>query len=370
LKRFLIIAGAVVAGICAYAAWHGTRSAFASATNVLKGPAPPSDLEQVTEIVRSPDARLIATVSGSRAVKIWDARTGQLLRVLQGEREWLFSPSFSPDSTLLATASTTSSFGKQHGRIQLWNPASGERVAMVDGIDWPKCVKFSRLGNFLAVGANADLYALDSSSYTIAGHVQRPFERSTLVAMNVNLVGSLVAATAQDGTVKLWTMPMLEPVRTFSVAEPIVRVSVPGDQRGPVPGVSVAFSHDGKLLAANNAEGTAYVWDLESGRELMRYAYGQIQRGESLYASVRNSLAFTSDDRWLVTTDRTGSAIRILGVSSKAESATPLTTHSDAPIVAFDASLPDDTVAFAYRTYSPNQPASGKFEIWTLQPRP
>ena len=124
------------------------------------------------------------------------------------------------------------------------------------------------------------------------------------------------------------------------------------------------------MLASNNAEGTVYVWDLASGQELMRYAYGQLQRGESLYASVRNSLAFTADDQWLVTTDRTGGAIRLLGVSSKKESASPLTTHSDAPIVAFDASLFDDTVAFAYRTYGANQPAGGKYEVWMLQPHP
>jgi hypothetical protein len=102
----------------------------------------------------------------------------------------------------------------------------------------------------------------------------------------------------------------------------------------------------------------------------MRYAYGRLERGESLTASVHNSLAFTADDRWLVTTDRTGAGVRLLGVSSKRESATPLTSHSDAPIVAIDASLLDDTVAFAYGVYGLNGPAVGKFEVWMLQPQP
>jgi WD40 repeat protein len=368
MKRVLIILGTVVLGICAYSAWRSTRPALASATILLSGPAPRSDLAMVTEIVRSPDARLIATISDSKTVKLWDAKTGQFLQTLEGEKEWFFSPSFSPDSALLATASSTSSFGKQYGHVQLWNPVTGGRVFTVDGIDWPQCVRFSPLGNFIAVGANSDLYVVDASTYTVVEHIQRPFESGVLLAMNFDPSANLLATAGQNGTVKLWKMPLLEPVRTFSVVDPIVRVSVPGDERGPVPAASVTFSHDGKLLAANNAEGTVYIWDVASGDERMRYAYGELKRGESLYASIRNSLAFTADDQWLVTTDRTGSGIRLLGVSSKAEIATPLTTHGDAPIVSFDASLLDDTVAFAYGIYGANRPPAGKYEIWTLQP--
>lgn len=370
MKRVLIILGGVVLGICAYAAWRGARPALASATILRSGPAPESDLTQVTEIVRSPDARLIVTISDSKTVKLWDAKTGQFLETFEGGREWFFSPSFSPDSALLASASSTSSFGKQYGHLQLWNPVTGGRVFTVDGIDWPKCVRFSPLGNFIAVGANADLYVVDASNYTIVEHLQRPFESGVLLAMNFDPSANLLATAGQNGTVKLWKMPLLEPVRTFSVAEPIVKVSVPGDERGPVPAASVVFSHDGKLLAANNAEGTVYIWDVATGDERMRYAYEPLKRGESLYTSIRNSLAFTADDQWLVTTDRTGSGIRLLGVSNKAEIATPLTTHGDAPIVSFDASLPDDTVAFAYGVYGGNQAARGKYEIWALQPRP
>jgi WD40 repeat protein len=370
MKRVLIILGGVVLGICAYAAWRGTRPTLASATILRSGPAQESDLTQVTEIVRSPDARLIATISDSKTVKLWDAKTGKFLQTLEGENEWFFSPSFSSDSALLATASSTSSFGKQYGHVQLWNPVTGGRVFTVDGIDWPKCVRFSPLGNFIAVGANAGLYIVDVSTYTIVEHIELPFESGVLLTMNFDPSGNLLATAGQNGTVKVWKMPLLDPVRTFSVADPIVRVSLPGDERGPVPAASVAFSHDGKLLAANNAAGTVYIWAVASGDELMRYDYGQLKRSESLYASVRNSLAFTADDQWLVTTDRTGSGIRLLGVSSKAEIATPLTTHGDEPIVSFDASLLDDTVAFAYGVYGGNQPATGRYEIWTLQPHP
>jgi WD40 repeat protein len=148
-----------------------------------------------------------------------------------------------------------------------------------------------------------------------------------------------------------------------------VKVSLPGEGTAPVPAASVAFSHDGKFLAANNAEGTVYVWDIATGAEVMRYDYGELRRGQSIFASIKNSLAFTPDDRWLITTDRTGTAIRLLGVRKKRETTTPLTTHTDVPIAALDASPLHGTVAFAYQVYSQNsQPAAGKFEIWTLTP--
>jgi WD40 repeat protein len=336
----------------------------------LQGPAPQSDLPLITDLVRSPDGLTLATVSDNKAVKLWDARTGQLLQALQtGKDEWFFSPSFSPDGSVLATASSTSTFNKQYGRVQLWNPSTGARITTVEDISWPKCVQFSPLGNFIAVGATSDLYVVDTSNYALVQRLQRPHDRAVLATMSFDHSGNLLATAGQDGTIKLWKMPLLEPVRTFSVATPFVKISVPQEGSAPVPAASVAFSHDDKLLAANNAEGTVYVWDVATGNELMRYAYGKLGHGESIAGTVHNSLAFTPDDQWLITTDRTGAALRLLGVTSKKEAATPLATHTDSAIIAFDASLPNDTVAFGYRVYAPGQPATGKFEIWTLSPQ-
>jgi WD40 repeat protein len=354
--------GFVVVAVCALFAWHMSRPVAVLATSVLQGPPPNTNLALVGGVARSSDGNVLATVSDSKIVQLWDAKTGALLHTLEGEKEWLGAPAFSPDGSVLATTSSVSSFNKQIGRLQLWNPSTGERLTTVEGIDWPKSVKFDPLGNFLVVGANGDLYEVDLSTYGIVQHVSRPHGSRVLTTMDFDPGGTFLATAGQDGSVKLWKMPLLDPVRTFDAGIPIVKVEIPGEGNSPVPATSVAFSHDGKWLAACNQEGTVFVWNVTGG-EVARYDYGKLQRGQSIHAAEPNSLAFTSDDRWLITTDRTGTAIRLLSVVSRRELTTPLSTHGDTPILALDASLPNDSVAFVYRVY---QPAASKFEIWAL----
>jgi WD40 repeat protein len=73
--------------------------------------------------------------------------------------------------------------------------------------------------------------------------------------------------------------------------------------------VSVVFSHDGSLLAAHTQEGTVYVWEANSGREVGRYAF-KYDRKSEIPATLVHSLFFTPNDEWLVTTDQSGRAIR------------------------------------------------------------
>jgi len=360
----LIVAILEMLGVCGC----GSKPISVQASSVIEGPASPMDLPLVSGIARSSDGNMIATVSDSKVVKLWDAKSAQLLHVLQpADNEWLFSPAFSPDGSVLATASSVSTRTQQFGRLQLWNTATGARLFTVQGLDWPKCVRFSPLGNFVIVGATGDLYVVDAATYTLVQHVSRPHSRA-LVTMGIDPSGNLVATGGQDGTIKLWKMPLLEPVRTFNVGTMIVKATVPGEGYGSVPPASIAFSHDGKLLAANNTEGTAYVWDLASGNEIVRYDYGPLKHGQLAGGALPDSLAFTSDDRWLIATDRSGTGLRLLGVAKKNEVLTPIGTHTDVPISAFDASASNDSVAFVYRVYSTTgQPATGKFEIWNLQ---
>src|SRR5579864_4647379 len=153
MKRgFVIFGGIAVIVSCTIWAWRVKQSAPVLATAVLEGPPPNSDLPLISGLARSPNGDIIATVSDNKVVELWDVKTGRLLQTLQGPQEWLFSPAFSPDGSVLATASSLSSFNKQYGRLQLWNPGSVERLATIDGIDWPRCVKFSPLGTVIAVG--------------------------------------------------------------------------------------------------------------------------------------------------------------------------------------------------------------------------
>ena len=96
--------------------------------------------------------------------------------------------------------------------------------------------------------------------------------------------GATVATASTDGTAKVWDVATGEELLTFS---------------GHTDAVwSVAFSPDGVLLATASADGTARIWDLASGDELLTLSghEGPVWR-----------VAFSPDGKRLVTTsgDRT-----------------------------------------------------------------
>ncbi len=71
----------------------------------------------------SPDGSILATASGDRTVRLWDGKSGQQLRALVDADDLLYSVSFSPDSRLIAA-------GGGDGITRLWEVHSGKLLGL------------------------------------------------------------------------------------------------------------------------------------------------------------------------------------------------------------------------------------------------
>jgi WD40 repeat protein len=86
----------------------------------------PGHARWIRKVVASPDGQLVASVADDMLCKIWNAQTGELLRVLGGHDEqtpthfpsMLYTCAFSPDGQKIATADRV-------GRICQWNVSDG-----------------------------------------------------------------------------------------------------------------------------------------------------------------------------------------------------------------------------------------------------
>ena len=174
----------------------------------------PDKQERIMSIAFSPDGKLVATgtakltykkmfdpkgMAETGTVKLWNARTGKLLRTLKGHKSYVQSVDFAHDGKILAS-------GSSDGTVKLWNANSGSLIRTLKSnlpLDGVFSVAFSPDDKILASGgASLRLWnpATGKLTNTLTGHSSNVHS----VAFSPN--GKLLASGSWDGTVKLWNI--------------------------------------------------------------------------------------------------------------------------------------------------------------------
>jgi WD40 repeat protein len=195
----------------------------------------------------SPDGALLAGAGEGGSIRSWEVASGKDAGSLHGHTGAVRCVVFSPDGNWLAA-------GGDDKSVRLYDLATGEsqKLATPNLINQ---VAFSPDGRALAAVGNAPeavvrLWDLETGEQTSwRGHT------GDVHGLAFSPVGSLLATSADDGTVRLWDR---------DATPAAVRTIGPGPFGGPVR--AVAFTPDGRYLATANANGTVYVLRVEGTR--------------------------------------------------------------------------------------------------------
>jgi WD40 repeat protein/serine/threonine protein kinase len=243
---------------------------------------------RITELACAPDGRLLASASTDGFALVWDlaAVAGHAAGAVQ-DPVWeahagdqVVSVAFSPDGKTFALAC-------HDGTVKLWD--AHERRQKSRPLDCgaePEGVGYAPDGTVVAAACNSGnviLFDTSGRQWLLPGHSGR------LWSLAFSPDGRRLAAGSSDGSVLVWDAR--SPERELI-------------SRRPGHAGAMAFSADGRILAEGGSDGTVRLWDvpqddLYADLVLTRSDPPQPPTRDGLASTTITSLAFSPDGRTL-----------------------------------------------------------------------
>lgn len=198
----------------------------------------------VKSVSFSPDGSMLVSASADKMVKLWDTE-GNLLKTFEGHRGIVRSASFSPDGKIVASTG-------DDGTIKLWAVETGTELKTFQAHGQRlSSLCFSPDGHTLAVASfNGEIGLFQVADGTpvkiLDGH-----QGNIAASVSFSPDGKMLASASFYGTIKLW-----DPIK--------------GTELQTLTGhhdrlTSVQFSPDGKTLASSSFDRTVKLWRVDDG---------------------------------------------------------------------------------------------------------
>jgi WD40 repeat protein len=232
-------------------AWHGETG------ETLTKPIKP-DSDVIISVDFSPDGTVLATASGNDAVKFWCTKTWQM----QGEpiNCGALYVRYSPSGELLAIAT--------YANIQIYNPGTRERVASFKA-QYSFSLAWVPDGTRLLSGGYKDDHTIrewDSLTWQQVGHPWKG-HASHIHSIAIHPAGTLVGSASHDKHVRLWQLSDQQTIAIFQHSSPLY---------------TVTFSVDGRHILSGGEDNKISEW------EVPKYANSKA-RFHSKYANSKAS---------------------------------------------------------------------------------
>jgi WD40 repeat protein len=288
-------------------------------------------LNRVTSVDFDPSGARILSGSADGTARVWDLASGRMLYKFAGHRNTVTGVAFSPDNSRVATASIDGTAriweappahrdhvmvvsispdtgllasGSWDGTAKVWNVIADRGMFRLKEIQTLAVstagvagVSFTGGNRVAANGFDNSVVVWDLKSGRKLLHLQEP--QHHLVDSVMSADGRLLAATDSDGQITLWDLNLgverrlPASVRGHRLAirhDGVVLAGIGGDSlirlwdtgsakllrtltvNSDNPAWSLAFSADGKRLAAGHFGGSITIWDVASGNVVMTLA--------------------------------------------------------------------------------------------------
>jgi WD40 repeat protein len=232
------------------------------------------------DVAFTPDGKILAAAMSDKTIKLWNGKTGELVRTLTGHAYAVHAIAMTPDGQTLISGSSDKT-------IKLWNLKTGQLIRTLTDSQPVYRLLLSSDGESLAsvTSPNSLSYGMGDITVTLwnlkTGQVVRTLsdfaDSSALPLLSPD--GQILVTGSNDNSVKLWNARTGVRIRSLMSHSATV--------------TRLAISPDGQFLASSSNDGSVKLWNFKTGQIIrtipdLRYI---------------NSLAFSSDGRTLAMHD-------------------------------------------------------------------
>lgn len=229
-------------------------------------------------ITIAPDGNTVASAGADNNIKLWNIKTGELLRTLVGHELPVWTISYSADGKFLASVG-------QESVIRVWESATGKQIRVLRGHeDQVQGIVFSPNGKHLLSGSadkTARLWDVNTG--------KEIFKISNLGDVTwtyFSADGKMLITFASDGTIGLWDATTAKNIRNIKTL------------KEPGYGSTILPLADGKTIVTAE-KNFLHFWDITTGKELRTFT--------TTHTDFIYSVAFSPNGKYIATAsgDRT-----------------------------------------------------------------
>jgi WD40 repeat protein len=206
----------------------------------------------------APNGKMLVTIDGGGQGALWDAKTGEKIRDLEG-------PLANKDFQILGIGKDGAVVVLDGGwqsapTVVVWNASTGKRVNRPPGHDGTvTCLAYAPDGKVLASGSLDKTVRLWNPA--TGEHLRvLTVHQEAIAAVSISPDSKLVASSSQAGVIRLSQMADGKTVGEFV---------------GPAKGATrLAFAHDSTILFAGGETPEVLAWEIASAKEVVRLRTG------------------------------------------------------------------------------------------------
>lgn len=249
----------------------------------------------------SPDAQTLVTVdrkaqANDKTIKVWNLKTNKLLYTLNGHSQQITCLTISKDGQTLASTSDDK-------KVLVWNLKTGKLLHTITPQStqtW--AIAFTPNGQLLATGGGDSLDQKNTSNDTSiklwdmkTGKQLATLEGHTHFISSINITPDGQTLVSVADSIKVWNLKTKQLIHTL-----------------PAGSGSVAISADGQKLVTTAWDNSVKLWNLQTGKPL-KTLYEASVNDQNLGRIYRSSIAFSPDGKTLAI--GTGGGLSSFGIS-------------------------------------------------------